>query len=100
MINSQEPMKLKHWFALILLGVVWIASFLWIKIALEEVDPFTLVGFRVAFGALTGILAALFLRVPWPRDRITWITHTILGVTSVAIPFPTGGRDPRGDLPA
>jgi len=87
MINSQEPMKLKHWLAFILLGVVWSASFLWIKIALQEVDPFTLVGFRVAFGALTGILAALFLRVPWPRDRTTWITYIILGVTSVAIPF-------------
>jgi drug/metabolite transporter (DMT)-like permease len=45
-------MKPKHWFAFILLGAVWSASFLWIKIALHEVGPLTLVGFRVVFGAL------------------------------------------------
>jgi drug/metabolite transporter (DMT)-like permease len=80
-------MKPKHWFAFILLGMVWSASFLWIKIAVQEVDPFTLVGFRVLFGALTGILATIILRSPWPRDRVTWVTYVILGVTSVAIPF-------------
>ena len=80
-------MKPKHWFAFILLGVVWSASFLWIKIAVQEVGPFTLVGFRVVFGALTGILATIFLRTSWPRDLATWVTFAILGVTSVAIPF-------------
>jgi drug/metabolite transporter (DMT)-like permease len=80
-------MKPKHWFAFILLGVIWSASFLWIKIAVQEVGPFTLVGFRVVFGALTGILATIFLRTAWPRDRSTWVTYAILGVTSVAIPF-------------
>ncbi len=80
-------MKPKHWFAFILLGVVWSASFLWIKIAVQEVGPFMLVGFRVLFGALTGILASIFLRTRWPRDRATWVTYAILGVTSVAIPF-------------
>ncbi|HEY5269825.1 MAG TPA: DMT family transporter [Anaerolineales bacterium] len=80
-------MKPKHWFVFILLGVVWSASFLWIKIAVQEVGPFTLVGFRVVFGALTGILATIFMRTRWPRDRATWVTYVILGVTSVAIPF-------------
>jgi drug/metabolite transporter (DMT)-like permease len=86
-IDLHPPMKPKHWFAFILLGVVWSASFLWIKIAVQEVGPFLLVGFRVVFGALTGILATILLRTAWPRDRLTWITYTILGVTSVAIPF-------------
>lgn len=80
-------MKPKHWFVFILLGVIWSASFLWIKVALQEVDPFTLVGFRVVLGALTGILATIFLRTPWPRERATWVTYVILGVISVAIPF-------------
>ena len=87
MIDSLKLMKPKHWFVFILLGVVWSASFLWIKIALQEVGPFTLVGLRVLFGALTGILATIFLRTAWPRDRATWVTYAILGVTSVAIPF-------------
>jgi drug/metabolite transporter (DMT)-like permease len=80
-------MKPKHWFAFILLGSVWSASFLWIKIAVAEIGPFTLVGFRVLFGALTVLLVTLFTRTPWPRDRATWVTYLILGLTSVAIPF-------------
>ncbi len=87
MIDSHKLMKLKHWFAFILLGSVWSASFLWIKIAIQEVGPFTLVGIRVVLGALTGILATIFTRTAWPRDRATWVTYAILGVTSVAIPF-------------
>jgi drug/metabolite transporter (DMT)-like permease len=87
MIDSHTHMKPKHWFAFILLGVVWSASFLWIKIAVQEVGPFTLVAFRVVFGALTGILATILLRTAWPHDRSTWITYSILGVTSVAVPF-------------
>jgi len=80
-------MKPKHWFAFILLGAVWRASFLWIKIAIREVGPVTLVGYRVGFGALTVILVSLFTRTAWPRDLATWLTYCILGVTSVAIPF-------------
>ena len=80
-------MKPKHWVAFIFLGAIWSASFLWIKIAIQEVGPFTLVGFRVGFGALTVILVTLFSRTQWPRDRATWVTYLILGLTSVAIPF-------------
>jgi drug/metabolite transporter (DMT)-like permease len=80
-------MKPKHWFAFILLGAVWSTSFLWIKIAVQEIGPFTLVGFRVVFGALTVLLVSIFTRTQWPRDRATWLTYIILGVTSVAIPF-------------
>lgn len=80
-------MELKHWIVFLLLGAIWSASFLWIKIAVQEVGPFTLVGFRVLFGALTGLLAVILTHTAWPRDRAHWITFTILGMTSVAIPF-------------
>jgi len=32
-------------------------------------------------------MVTIFTRSAWPRDRATWITYAILGVTSVAIPF-------------
>jgi len=79
--------KTKDWFIFILLGAIWSASFLWIKIAVSEIGPFALVAFRVTFGALTGILITLFARTKWSRDRATWLTFSLLGVTSVAIPF-------------
>lgn len=80
-------MKPKDWFLFILLGTIWSASFLWIKIAVSEIGPFALVAFRVTFGALTGILVTLFARARWPGDRATILTFSLLGVTSVAIPF-------------
>ena len=80
-------MKPKHWIVYILLGLIWSTSFLWIKIAVQEIGPFTLVAFRVLFGLITAGGAALVSRVTWPRDRGTIITYTILGITSVAVPF-------------
>jgi drug/metabolite transporter (DMT)-like permease len=80
-------MKSRHWLAFVILGVIWSASFLWIKIAIREMGPFTLVGYRVLFGALAGIIISLVFRSAWPRDRASWITLIILGLTSTAIPF-------------
>lgn len=80
-------MKPKHWIVYILLGLIWSTSFLWIKIAVNEIGPFTLVAFRVLFGLLTAGGAALASRVTWPTDRRTIVTYAILGITSVAVPF-------------
>ncbi len=80
-------MQPKHWIVFILLGAIWSASFLWIKIALEEIGPLTLVAFRVLFGLLTGLAISAALRIPLPRDWKTWRIFIILGVINVAIPF-------------
>ena len=80
-------MQPKHWTAFIILGGVWSASFLWIKIALEEIGPNTLVAWRVLFGLLFAGGAVLLQRKAWPRDWTGWLPFLILGVTSVAIPF-------------
>jgi drug/metabolite transporter (DMT)-like permease len=80
-------MQPKHWTAFIILGGVWSASFLWIKMALAEIDPFTLVAWRVLFGLLFAGGAVFLQRKAWPRDWAGWLPFLILGVTSVAIPF-------------
>ena len=80
-------MQPKHWAVFIALGAIWSASFLWIKIALVEVGPLTLVAFRVLFGLLTGLAVALLLRIPLPRERSTWRIFAVLGIFNVAIPF-------------
>jgi drug/metabolite transporter (DMT)-like permease len=80
-------MTTRHWIFFTLLGTIWSASFLWIKIALAEVGPITLVAFRVLFG-LTFAAGAVFLtRAAWPRTLGGWFPFLILGLTSVAIPF-------------
>jgi drug/metabolite transporter (DMT)-like permease len=47
----------------------------------------TLVAYRVLFGLLTGLVVALVLRIPLPRDWKTWRIFAVLGLFNVAIPF-------------
>ena len=60
---------------------------MWIKIAIQEVGPFTLVAFRVLFGLLFGAVVIYIQRIPWPRTFKTWSPLLLLGLTNVAIPF-------------
>ena len=80
-------MQSKHWTAFIVLGGIWSASFLWIKLALDEIGPFTLVAFRVLFGVLFAGGAVFLQCKAWPRDRASWFPFLLLGATSVAVPF-------------
>jgi drug/metabolite transporter (DMT)-like permease len=80
-------MQPKHWTAFIVLGSIWSASFLWIKIALDEIGPNTLVAWRVLFGLLFAGGAVFVQRKAWPRDWAGWFPFLLLGATSVAIPF-------------
>ena len=80
-------MKAKDWFNFILLGSIWSSSFLWIKIAVQEIGPITLVAFRVLFGLLFGLGVILLQRPSLPRDFRAWIPVLILGITNVAVPF-------------
>jgi drug/metabolite transporter (DMT)-like permease len=79
--------KAKYWFVFLLLGAIWSSSFMWIKIAVQEVGPVTLVAFRVLFGLLFGIAVIFIQRTPWPRTFKTWFPLLLLGLTNVAVPF-------------
>jgi drug/metabolite transporter (DMT)-like permease len=80
-------LKPKHWFVFILLGSIWSSSFLWIKIAVTEVSPITLVAFRVLFGLLFSLTVILVQRVHVPRTLKEWTPFLILGISNVAVPF-------------
>jgi drug/metabolite transporter (DMT)-like permease len=80
-------LKPKHWLVFILLGAIWSSSFMWIKIAVQEVGPITLVAFRALFGLLFGIVIILIQRVQLPRSLKDWSPLLLLGITNVAIPF-------------
>ena len=80
-------MKAKHWFVFILLGVIWSSSFMWIKIAMREVGPLTLVAFRALFGLLFCVVVILIQRVSLPRTFREWLPLLVVGLTNIAIPF-------------
>jgi drug/metabolite transporter (DMT)-like permease len=71
----------------ILLGAIWSSSFMWIKIAVQEIGPVTLVAFRALFGLLFGVVVIFIGRVGWPRTFKAWGPLLLLGVTNIAIPF-------------
>src|SRR5215216_4123314 len=84
---QESWLKPKHWLVFILLGAIWSSSFMWIKIAVQEVGPITLVAFRALFGLLFGIVVIFIQRVQLPRSLKAWSPPLFLGITNVAIPF-------------
>ena len=80
-------MKLKEWGAFVLLGLIWGSSFLWIKIAVENITPFMLVTLRVSFGLLGLLLVMAIQRQHFPRDRATIMKFAFMGVFNTVIPF-------------
>jgi drug/metabolite transporter (DMT)-like permease len=76
----------KEWLKFIFLSLFWGASFLWIKIAIAEIGPVTLVAFRVLLAAV-GTLAVIFIRRPsWPGRSYLPI-FLVLGLINTVIPF-------------
>ncbi len=78
---------MKEWAAFILAAVFWGTSYLWIKIALEEIGPFTLVAIRLFFAVLGLVAVLLVTRAKIPRSRKTLTTLFIQSLLSPAIPF-------------
>jgi drug/metabolite transporter (DMT)-like permease len=69
------------------LGLIWGSSFLWIKVAVAEIGPLTLVGWRLLFG-LAGLALVVAVRRPaFPKDRRLWGALALLGITNTALPF-------------
>ena len=80
-------MQPKHWLVFITLGAVWSASFLWIKIAIEELGPFTIVAYRVLLGLIFAGGIVIMRKLHWPQNLKEWTPFLILGLTNMALPF-------------
>lgn len=79
-------MKLGDLAALMLLGVLWGASFIFIRVAVPEVGPLTLMGLRVGLAASALILYAVLARRQLGL-RGRWRQFLFLGAVNSALPF-------------
>ena len=72
---------------LLILGTIWGASYLFIKVIVAEVPAFTLVAGRLTLAAIImwGILRARGLSLP--RSRRMWRAYAVLGVLGAAVPY-------------
>ena len=86
-LSKEQQVRAKTWGAFGLLGLVWGSSFLWIKLALREVSPFTLVGYRLLFGLIGLVLVIAVVRPRFPRRIGIWMALLLLGLTNTALPF-------------
>ncbi|MHC1782206.1 MAG: DMT family transporter [Anaerolineaceae bacterium] len=78
-------MSTKNWGKFIFLGLVCGSTFMWIKLALCEVNPFMLVFFRVLFASIG--LGVYFLFIRRRLDLRWWWVYAFIGFFNVAFPF-------------
>jgi drug/metabolite transporter (DMT)-like permease len=73
--------------AFVSLGLIWGSSFAWIKIAVDDVPPATLVAWRMTLGAVGMLLLIAALRLRVPRGAGEWLPLVVLGAVNAAIPI-------------
>jgi len=90
LVPPEEPvnsMRSRAWLAFGALSLIWGSSFLWIKIAVQEVGPFRLVAFRLLFGAIGLLIAGRLTRQPLRLSRKQLPSYLLLALVNTALPF-------------
>ncbi|MEO5986602.1 MAG: DMT family transporter [Candidatus Limnocylindria bacterium] len=73
--------------AFVLLGLIWGSSFAWIKIAVDEIPPASLVAWRMTLGAAGMLVLLAIIRVPIPRGAQAWLPLAFMGAVNAAVPI-------------
>ncbi|MEQ6203848.1 DMT family transporter [Sulfitobacter sp. HNIBRBA2951] len=84
---THRSISTESWLLLIALATLWGASFLSIRIALDEIGPITAVAHRVGWAALVLWAYVALRRLPLPRGRRVWVGFLGMGVLNNVIPF-------------
>jgi len=80
----------RYWPMLFLLGAIWGASYLFIKVALEDIEPAPMMAFR---GLIAGVILFVYLVATMGGARAyadlreSWRPLFVLGAINAAIPF-------------
>ncbi len=80
-------MRPRDWAALVGLGLIWGTSYLFIKVAVRDFSPATLVTVRLGLAGLLLAGVAGFQRRPFPRSLRTWAKLLFLGAASGGVPI-------------
>jgi len=71
---------------LILCGI-WGSTWLFIKVGLADLPPFTFAGIRFVLASLILTLLVIARRAPWPRTRREWGLITVVGLLQFALNY-------------
>ncbi|WP_298836007.1 DMT family transporter [uncultured Roseobacter sp.] len=86
-MTEQKSISLHAWGLLLLLGIIWGASFVSIRVALDEIGPLTSVAHRTFWAMALLWLVVLVMRLPVPRDPGIWLAFLVMGLLNNVIPF-------------
>lgn len=80
-------MKLKSIFWLVSLALLWGVAFLFVKVAVQDIPPLTLVTARVGSAALILYLIMRAQNRPLPAFGSTWLHCAVVGLLYNAVPY-------------
>lgn len=78
---------IKRFLLILTLTALWSPSFLFIKLALEDFPPATIVFFRVALASLIFLVSLRFQGAALPRDAKFWMHSAFMAVFASGLPF-------------
>ena len=84
---NQKTLSSRAWAEMLLLSAIWGASFLSIRIALDEIGFITSVAHRVGWAALLLWVVILLRGVSLPRSPSIWGAFFLMGLLNNVIPF-------------
>jgi drug/metabolite transporter (DMT)-like permease len=87
MILIQKTMSGHTWADLLILSLIWGASFLSVHVALAEIGPLTSVAHRTFWAMLILWGYVAIRRLPLPRRPAIWGAFVIMGLLNNVIPF-------------
>ena len=85
----------QDWLLLIVLGVMWGTSYVWIKVAVDNgLSTFTLISARLGIGLALLASVALIRGIAFPRNPRIYGHLLVMAVINIVIPFTliTTGR--------
>lgn len=86
-MTQQKNITAQAWITLFSLATIWGGSFLAFAIALRELEVFTIVAHRVAWGAIALWILVIFSGISMPRSVKVWGALIIMGALNNVIPF-------------
>lgn len=86
-MTSQKTLSARAWAELLLLSAIWGASFVSIRIALDEVPFVTSVAHRVFWAMLILWVYVAFRRLPVPKNPRIWLAFLVMGILNNVLPF-------------
>ncbi|WP_299558506.1 DMT family transporter [uncultured Sulfitobacter sp.] len=86
-MTSERSISGRAWLLLFALALLWGASFLSVRVALDEVPVLTSVAHRVGWAAVVLWAVVLGTGLPVPRGWRVWIGFAGMGLLNNAIPF-------------